>query len=490
MLRTLAASCLCLLAAANGLRAQKLPSPPLPAAEFRGAWVATVDNIDWPSKKGLPTAEAQRELEALIDSAAALRLNALVFQVRPAGDAFYASQLEPWSEWLTGEQGKAPVPAWDPLAFVCEKAHQKGLEVHAWFNPFRAVHAASKGDRAANHVTRTAASACVPYGKQVWMDPGDPRCVDLTCKVILDVVTRYDVDGIHLDDYFYPYPEKKVPFGDDASYRRYQQRGGKKGLLDWRRENIDAMVARIQKETHRQKPWVKFGISPFGIARPGVPKGIQAGIDQYNDLAADVLGWLARGDLDYLSPQLYWPIDQKAQSFATLLPWWHGQNQKGRHLWPGLNASRGAQGKSPWRDDELPQQIDLIRSQGAAPGHVHFSWKALKTGSVLRQQLESQSYREAAPVPASPWLGGGELPKAPELAIEGSAGAFRARVRGDANARFLCVQVLQGTRWRTLRVTGPQEQAIALPADARAVAVRGSAKNGALGPWKGLPVGE
>ena len=470
------------------LSAQKLPAPPAPLCEFRGAWVATVDNIDWPSKPGLSSERAQQELAAIVDAAAAMRLNALVFQVRPSGDAFYASEREPWSEWLTGRQGQAPAPLWDPLSFLIERAHQRGLEVHAWFNPFRAKHesANSSADRA--HVTRRLPAACVSYDKQTWMDPGDARAVDWSLAVIADVVRRYDIDGVHLDDYFYPYPVKDLPFPDDVSFARYRKGGGKLGRSDWRRQNIDTLVARLADETHAQKPFVKVGISPFGIARPGVPSGIKAGIDQYDQLYANVVGWLQGGHVDYLAPQLYWPIDQKPQSFAVLLPWWNGQNTKNRHVWPGLNASKALQAKRPWREDELVQQVDMIRQQGASPGHVHFSWKAIKPGTTLHRQLMAETYGEAAPVPASPWLGNAPRPAIPELTIEATGNGHRAIVQVDANARFYVVQVLRGTRWRTLCVRGRQTTAVALPADVRAVAVRGIAANGLFGEWRGLPM--
>ncbi|MEQ1634560.1 MAG: family 10 glycosylhydrolase [Planctomycetota bacterium] len=468
--------------------AQKLPAPPAPLCEFRGAWIATVGNIDWPSKKGLSTEQQQQELSAIVDAAAAMRLNALVFQVRPSADAFYISEREPWSEWLTGRQGQAPSPLWDPLAFLIERAHRNGLEVHAWFNPFRAKHESSKSTADPLHVTRRLADACVPIGTQTWMDPGDPRAVDWTLAVIQDVVRRYDLDGVHLDDYFYPYPVKDVLFPDDASYSRYQKSKGKLERADWRRHNIDALVARLADETHKEKPFVKVGISPFGIARPGVPSGIKAGIDQYSQLYADVIGWLQDGRIDYLAPQLYWPIDQKAQSFAVLLPWWNGQNQKNRHMWPGLNASEAQKQKRPWREDELVQQVDLIRQQGADPGHVHFSWKAIKPGTLLNRQLVEQAYGEAAPVPASPWLGDAVLPAMPEVTLETTGNVTRAKIVVDSNARMFVVQVLRGTRWRTWIVCGRDTPSVQLPNDARAVAVRGIAKNGLFGDWRGLPI--
>jgi uncharacterized lipoprotein YddW (UPF0748 family) len=467
--------------------AQKLPSPPVPTAEFRGAWIATVGNIDWPSKKGLPTERAQQELAAIVDAASAMQLNALVFQVRPCADALYQSQIEPWSEFLTGKQGQAPQPFWDPLQFLIERAHANGIEVHAWFNPYRTRSAGSNKQSAPSHVTQKQPSLCVDYGDLGWMDPGNPRSSEWSLSVIADVVRRYDLDGVHFDDYFYPYPKDKLPFPDEGSYRRYLKSGGQKKKDDWRRDNVDTLVERLADDTHRQKPFCKVGISPFGIARPGVPSGIEAGVDQYAHLHADVRGWLKAGHLDYLAPQLYWPIDKRPQSFATLLPWWNGENKKQRHMWPGLNASEAAKQARPWREDELVQQVEMIRQQSTAPGHIHFSWKAIRPGTVLHHQLTTNAYLEAAPVPASPWLGNAPMPAAPGLRLEVVGTALRAFIDADVNARFYCVQVLRGTRWRTLCIRGRSVGFVDVPQDSRAVAVRGIAKNGLMGAWRGLP---
>jgi uncharacterized lipoprotein YddW (UPF0748 family) len=453
--------------------------PPLPR-EFRGAWVATVDNIDWPSRPGLPTADARAELDALVARAAALQLNALVFQVRPAGDALYPSQLEPWSEFLTGSQGKPPQPAWDPLAHVIERCHAAGIELHAWFNPYRASHPGGTSAPAANHVRRKMPSACVRYGEYDWMDPGEPRCAEWTLLVIRDVVQRYDVDGVHLDDYFYPYPQARLPFPDERSWSRYRQGGGKLARDDWRRHNIDTFVERLYRAVHDEKPWVQVGISPFGIARPGVPAGIQAGVDQYGGLYADVVRWQQQGWLDYLAPQLYWPIDQKPQSFAVLLPWWHTQNPRGRHVWPGINPGRVLQQKPPTRADELADQIELIRGASRAPGHIHFSFKALRGEAPPVAGALRRLYRGPALAPASAWL---RAAPAAVTQVRREAGADGGAVCWTANAdtRFVAVQVRGASGWRLHTVTGAALGRAALPADANAVAVHPIARNGDVG---------
>lgn len=382
------------------------PRRAAPAAEFRAAWVATVNNIDFPSRKGLRSSELRRELDDIVARAVALGLNALVFQVRAAADAFYPSRLEPWSEWLTGTQGKAPDGGFDPLAYVIQRCHRSGLQLHAWFNPFRCWHKSGTSAPHPKHVTQRAPQLTRTYGAYQWMDPGHPTARKWTLAVIQDVVRRYDVDGVHIDDYFYPYPENGAPFPDDATWRAYREGGGALARDDWRRRNIDTFVERMYRLVHDEKPWVMVGISPFGIARPGVPAGIQAGLDQYAQLYADVPKWLKNGWCDYLTPQLYWPIDQRPQAFAVLLDYWHGQNTRGRAIWPGLYTSRIRDAGPNVRATELRDQIRLTRrADERAPGHVHFSFRALRDDHrLVGAQLRDQVYLAPAEVPRLPWL--------------------------------------------------------------------------------------
>jgi len=374
--------------------------------EFRGAWIATVDNIDFPSRPGLTSNQLRSEIDAIVARAVELRLNALVFQVRPAADAFYRSPLEPWSEYLTGKQGKAPDGNFDPLAYIISRSHRYGLQLHAWFNPFRCSHPSGKSKPHEKHVRERAPRLVVKYGKQHWMDPGHPTARKWSLAVIQDVVRRYDIDGVHIDDYFYPYPENKQPFGDGASYQTYRKQGGRLGRADWRRHNIDTFVERLYRIVHADKPWVWVGISPFGIAQPGVPAGIKAGLDQYNDIYADVPKWLRNGWLDYLAPQLYWPIDQKPQAFDVLLKYWHSQNPKGRAIWPGLFTSKIRDGGKRNRATELRDEIRLVRQKDAVmPGHIHFSFKALRGDHALvGRQLRQEVYPDTATLPQLPWL--------------------------------------------------------------------------------------
>ena len=377
-----------------------------PPVEFRAAWVATVNNIDFPSQKGLTVAQLRGELDDIVARATELRLNALVFQVRAVADAFYQSPLEPWSEWLTGQQGEAPAENFYPLAYVIQRSHRAGLQLHAWFNPFRSGHPAAKSKPHASHVSQRSKDLVVTYGKFQWMDPGNPTARKWSLAVIQDVVRRYDIDGVHIDDYFYPYPEGKQPFPDYATYQSYRAGGGKLSRDDWRRSNIDGFVQQMYELVHADKPWLMVGISPFGIARPGVPAGIQAGLDQFGGLYADVPKWLKNGWLDYLSPQLYWPIDQKPQAFAVLLDYWHSQNPMGRAIWPGLYTSKIRDGGNNMRGTELRDEIELIRRRDQQmPGHVHFSFKALRGDHALvARPLQQEVYLAPAKVPELPWL--------------------------------------------------------------------------------------
>ena len=389
-------------------------APPAPR-EFRAVWVATVANIDWPSRPGLPVAQQRAEMLAILERARALNLNAVILQVRPAADALYASRYEPWSEYLTGAQGRAPEPYYDPLKEWIEEAHRRGLELHAWFNPYRARHPSAQSELASTHLAKTHPEAVKPYGDLLWMDPGEPAAERQTLAVIRDVVRRYDVDGIHLDDYFYPYPVKapgagledpaNLDFPDEASWQRYVSGGGKRSRADWRRQNVNHLIEEIYGAVHQIKPWVQFGVSPFGLGRPDRrPPGI-TGFSQYDSLYADAELWLQRGWVDYLSPQLYWPIQRTPQAFGILLDYWKRQNTAHRHIWPGLFTSSVNDTPTGWSASEIVNQIDLLRARSADSGHVHFSMVALmQDRGVVATMLQRNRYTQAALVPASPWL--------------------------------------------------------------------------------------
>jgi uncharacterized lipoprotein YddW (UPF0748 family) len=383
---------------------------PRPAAradscrELRGVWVATVGNLDWPSAPGLSATRQQEELVTLLDTLAALNANAVIFQVRAAADALYPSALEPWSEVLSGTQGVPPEPLWDPLAFAIESAHARGLELHAWFNPYRARPATSISPAAADHISRRRPDLVKAYGKQLWMDPGEEDVAAHSLAVILDVVKRYDVDGIHLDDYFYPYPEKDatgnvVEFPDEPSFATYVASGGALGREDWRRWNVNKFVKRLHDEVKAVKKDVRVGISPFGIWRPGRPAQVK-GFDAYEEISADARTWLQRGWVDYLAPQLYWPIDQREQSFPALLAWWAGQNTVGSFLWPGLAAFHVGEDGRGWPAGEIAEQIRRTRAQPGVTGHILFSARALlENRGGIATELRKDVWAEPAELP-------------------------------------------------------------------------------------------
>ena len=421
---------------------QNSEAPPAPR-EFRAAWVATVSNIDWPSRPDLSSQQQQAEIIAILDRAAELKLNAIILQVRPSADAIYPSRIEPWSEFLTGEQNKAPNPWYDPLQFWIEQAHVRGLELHAWFNPYRAKTALAKSALSSKHISKTHPGVVKQYGDLLWMDPSEPIAAKQTLEVITDVVHRYDVDGVHIDDYFYPYPIKsdsgaELEFPDDANWMIYQKKGGTLSRADWRRQNINRLVETIYHQVHQEKKWLKFGISPFGIGRPDrLPAGI-SGFSQYDKLYADVELWLANGWLDYLAPQLYWPIEQPAQAFRVLHNYWLNQNPHGRHIWPGLYTSRIDNTEKSWPVEEILRQISATRETPNS-GHIHFSMAALmQNRKELQHRLSTESYQIATLVPGSPWL---ERMKtlAPEIDL-------------SSNHRFVIVKPPDMTRSRILAI--------------------------------------
>lgn len=441
--------------------------PPAAPRELRAAWVSTVANIDWPSKPGLSSAKQQQEAIAILDRAKSLNLNAIVLQVRPSADAIYPSKLEPWTEYLSGVQGKAPMPAYDPLKFWIDQAHARGLELHAWFNPYRARMDAARSQSAPNHITNTNPDIVKRYGKFMWMDPGEPAAVKQTMDVILDVVRRYDIDGVHIDDYFYPYPIEATPavagnaaaldgraakaeldFPDDPAWQRYLKSGGTLARADWRRDNVNRLIEAMYKGIHAEKSWVRFGISPFGLGRPDRrPPGI-VGFSQYDKLYADAELWLQEGWLDYFVPQLYWPIKPPGQAYDVLLDYWIGQNPLGRHIWPGLFTSRIGAPTRDYEPDEVLQQVSVTRSRPLATGHIHFSMVALmQNRKGISDQLRATRYTGQALVPATPWLGSAR-PGTPAIkATRGARSVDLSLKAGKGNALY-AIWARHGNEWR------------------------------------------
>ena len=338
--------------------------------------ISTVHNIDWPSRSGLSGAAQRAELLNILNTCAQLKLNAVFLQVRPNADALYRSSLEPWSQWLSGPGVN---PGYDPLAFAIQEAHRRGIELHAWFNPFRAK-ANVKHAVGRNHISLTRPDLMKRNGSVLLMNPSASASRDHALKVIMDVVRRYDIDGVHLDDYFYPYPTpgrawSPASFGDGKSPSQ-------------RRGYIDDFVQDMYKSVKSSKPWVRVGISPFGIWRPGVPGGIEAGVDAYEHLACDARKWLSRGWVDYLAPQLYWRCSPAKQSFPALMQWWAAQNSR-RPVWPGIATARIMSSEDPGRPaSEIAAQVNYSRSLArTAPGQCFWSIK-----SIMRNAGGIQKY--------------------------------------------------------------------------------------------------
>ena len=426
--------------------------PPPITREFRGAWVASVYNIDWPSSPGLSSTRQKAELITILERARALKMNAIILQVRPACDALYESSYEPWSSWLSGRMGRSP--GYDPLQFALQEAHSRGLELHAWFNPFRALASANQS-ASSRHVTNRHPDWIRRFEGKVWLDPGLPEVRSYSTKIIMDVVSRYDVDGIHIDDYFYPYPKnpsaRPIPeFPDEATYRRH---GKGKDRHDWRRANIDGFVSSLYASIKRKKPWVKFGISPFGVWRPGNPSKVKADLDSYRMIYGDSRKWLRNGWCDYMSPQLYWPV-RGDQSFSSLLGWWDSQNVRGRHVWPGIASDRVGAKRSA---SEQGSQIKLTRSdRRKSAGHIHWSWKAVaQNRRGLASLLAKSYYQQGALVPAITWSSA-TRPSKPRLTVRTEKVGKEMLLEWEAGDGPLpthwVVQTRRGGKWAAAKI--------------------------------------
>jgi len=463
--------------------------PPEPLREFRAAWIASVWNVDWPSRPGLSGQQQRSELIEILDVVADLKMNAVILQVRPEGDALYRSSLEPWSHWLSGTQGQPPSDGYDPLEFAVGEAHARGLELHAWFNPFRA-RTSRKQPVASNHVSRRHPDWLLRAGTQDWLNPAIPEVRRHVVRVLTDVVRRYDIDGVHLDDYFYPYPKHtfsgmRLQFDDSESYESYRRSGGGLDVHAWRRSHINQFVEELNESIKEVKPWLKFGISPFGIWRPGHPKSIEASLDSYLHLAGDSRTWLQKGWVDYLSPQLYWRIDQREQSFTTLTRWWNGENRQRRHLWPGIASSRiRSSGSDRKRGaDESIRQIEVVRDHAdrqAGRGHIHWSVSAL-TGDRdgIRNRLKTSAYDRLAVVPESAWLAQSPPPDAPLVMMESKREGWEMKwlpsaARREADVRWWVVQMRRepGDPWETVRIWPDEVGGMTLRGSPAALAVR------------------
>ncbi len=423
-----------------------------PKHEFRGAWIATVTNLDWPSSPTLGTAVQQSQLVTLLDGLKNVGINAVIFQVRCESDALYNSSIDPWSYWLTGQQGTAPSPYYDPLQFAIEQAHSRGLELHAWFNPYRSVRAVTGTGaytKASNHVSVLHPDWNIQINNIKFLDPGLPQVRDYITTVVMDIVRRYDIDGIHADDYFYPYPPDQITNQDDSTFAKYSRGIADRG--NWRRDNVNLLIKAIHDSLVIIKPKVKFGMSPFGIWRNNTPAGI-TGMDAYSTIYCDALTWLWNGWVDYITPQLYWKIGGP-QDYLKLMPWWaDSANAYGRYLFTGQAPYRIAS----WSSSELPNQIRANRSNPKVQGSVFFRAGNGILDNLLgfADSLRTDLYRYPALIPAMPWKDN-VPPNSPrnlryQFASEVGGAALKwdvplAATDGDSASRYVVYRFDHGT---------------------------------------------
>lgn len=356
--------------------------------ELRGVWVASVSNIDWPSKKGLSIEQQKREYISILENVKKWNMNAVFVQVKPAGDAFYPSKYSPWSEYITGTQGVNP--GYDPLKFMVQEAHKRGIEFHAWFNPYR-LSTGGKGKLSSDNIGIRRPEWTVSYGGQTYLNPGIPEVNDYVIDSIVEVVKNYDIDGVHMDDYFYPYKVKGQEYPDSAQYQKY----GKKfsSIGDWRRNNVNTLVKNLYKSIKRENSDVEFGISPFGVWRnsstdPSRGSLTRAGIQNYDDLYADILLWMDEGWLDYVAPQIYWNQGYEVAEYNTLVKWW---SKYAKQTNTDLYIGQAAYKVKDWSNSkELVNQINFNRNYAEVKGSIFFSYKSLLTNpkNVTRSLLE------------------------------------------------------------------------------------------------------
>ena len=374
-------------------------------AEMRGVWMTTLLNIDWPSSSELVTSEQKQEIISILDHHQSMGINVVFLQVRPAAETFYRSSFEPWSRWLTGIQGKEPRPYYDPLEFWVEQCHQRGMELHAWFNPFRAALSEDVTLLHPDHIVYRHPEWFVAYNGRVYFDPGIPEVRQYVRDVILEVVNRYQIDGIHFDDYFYPYRVDGQQFSDQHTFEQYGR-----GFVDtgeWRRDNISRFVKIVSDSIQSTKPWVRFGISPFGVWRNQMNddsgSATRAGHTSYDDLYADVLLWMRNGWIDYLAPQVYWHIGFDLADYQVLVDWW-SKHSYGRHIYIGQSAYkvRGDADLSAWQDPgEMPRHIRLNHQHPEIKGNIYFSSSSLRSNQLgLVDSLRSTYYKYPAMVPS------------------------------------------------------------------------------------------
>jgi len=380
---------------------QLYPQTLYPKREVRAVWVATVSNVDYPSSSGLNTTAQRNEFVAILDKFAQTGINTVYVQVRPSCDAFYDNPNEPWSQWLTGTQGLPPNPLYDPLEFYIEEAHKRGLELHAWINPYRSVVNIISSSIAASHISVQQPSWNVTYNNLKILNPGLQAVRNYVANVIMYIVNKYDIDGIHFDDYFYPYPQTGYVFNDAAAFAAEPR--GFTNIDDWRRDNVNIFIAMVHDSIKSVKRHVKFGVSPFGIWKSGTPSGI-TGLSSYYEIFCDPITWLSQGKVDYIIPQLYWQIGG-AQDFNSLSNWWGNQAQQhGRHCFAGIATYRMS--SSSWSINEIKNQINIVRNyNNKVQGYSFFSATQIKNNvKNINDTLTINQHKYKCLIPEMPWL--------------------------------------------------------------------------------------
>ena len=389
-----------------------------PKYEFRAVWIATVDNIDWPTKGNYNSTSQKAEFIRQLDMHKRNGMNAVIVQVRPAADAFFPSRYEPWSEWLTGKQGKPPADYYDPLQFMIEETHKRGMEFHAWCNPYRAVFRLGYSSISPTHITRIHPDWFLNYGETKYFDPGNKDVQQYVVSVIRDMLSRYDIDALHFDDYFYPYRIPGREFPDEASFRKYGEGMNKE---DWRRSNVDSIILMLGRTIRETKKYCRFGISPFGIWRnlERDPDGsnTHAGQTNYDDLYADILLWLRKGWIDYVAPQIYFEFGHRAAAYEVLLDWW-SKHTYGRQCYIGLGIYKAGE-SAPWRDrTQIPRQVAMIRQTADIQGMIYFSSTSFNRNPYgWNDSLRENYYRFPALIPPMNWIDSVK-PPAPVVRIE------------------------------------------------------------------------
>ena len=378
-----------------------------PRYEFRGVWVATVSNIDWPSDKNLNPDSQRTEFIRLLDLHQRNGMNAVIVQVRPSTDAFYPSPYEPWSEWLTGIQGRPPLPYYDPLEFMINETHKRGMEFHAWMNPYRAEFSMDRSSISQTHITKLHPEWFLPYGSNKLFDPGNKEVQQYVTNVVRDIVSRYDIDAIHFDDYFYPYRIAGKEFPDTASFARY---GNGLNKDDWRRSNVDSIILMLGKAIKQENKYCKFGISPFGVWRniDKDPEGSKttAGVTNYDDLYANILLWLKNKWIDYVAPQIYWDFNYRNAPFGILTDWW-ANHAYGRHVYVGHGIFKALEERTAaWRNpNEIPNQVKKIREYPQIQGSIYYSSKWFyRNPNGWNDSLKNNYYKYPAIIPPMEWI--------------------------------------------------------------------------------------